>query len=521
MERLQNVGEGKKLSYYQISGIHGQPFTVWDGANGRGGAGYCPHSSNLFGPWHRPYLALIEQRLHFFAVQVANAFPVAQRTAYRNAAATLRLPYWDWASNQVPAIPNSLTSPTITVTRPSGANANIPNPLYAFRFHPLKPADFGNFQPISVYQTTKRWPDGTGPNANSQNNRVEANIRGSAGSYRSRVYNLFAKSQSYNHFSNHGSGSDGDTLESVHDNIHSSFGPNAHMIYLTYSSFDPIFYFHHCNVDRLLAMWQRLYPNTYVEPFRQSGGTFTIAPGSTQDAGSNLTPFHRDAQGTFWTSNSARQVGAFGYTYPEIQDNPSDATLRSRINDLYGPQAAGISPAIAQGAKKRSPVLDTDVAIPLDITPGETLHEYVASVTMPLNPLGATYSLALFLGPFVKDPTTWMTDSNYVGSHSILAMMGMLNTEDLVTGEIVLTQPLLKKFAEGSLTGLDQQTVIQYVHDNMQWAIESNGELIDSSRVPKVSVTLLSTDVKAPTSDSAFPTFLGTTEHGNVTETMA
>lgn len=55
-------------SYYQIAGIHGLPglgtgrvdVTVWP--DWPTGNGYCPHSSIIFGPWHRPYLALYEVR---------------------------------------------------------------------------------------------------------------------------------------------------------------------------------------------------------------------------------------------------------------------------------------------------------------------------------------------------------------------------------------------------------------------------------------------------------------------------
>jgi hypothetical protein len=55
-------------SYYQIAGIHGLPGlrtvrgddTIWP--DWPTGSGYCPHSSIIFGPWHRPYLALYEVR---------------------------------------------------------------------------------------------------------------------------------------------------------------------------------------------------------------------------------------------------------------------------------------------------------------------------------------------------------------------------------------------------------------------------------------------------------------------------
>jgi tyrosinase len=72
-ERFQATDQTKKTSYYQVSGecrvhcsvrwtassnfsegIHGEPLIAWDGVQGSPdvGLGYCPHSSNLFGPWH-------------------------------------------------------------------------------------------------------------------------------------------------------------------------------------------------------------------------------------------------------------------------------------------------------------------------------------------------------------------------------------------------------------------------------------------------------------------------------------
>ncbi len=79
------MDENQLLSYYQIAGnppppsqdvflpmrcaeraakgIHGEPFKAWDNVKGISNwdfGGYCTHSSVLFAPWHRPYLALFE-----------------------------------------------------------------------------------------------------------------------------------------------------------------------------------------------------------------------------------------------------------------------------------------------------------------------------------------------------------------------------------------------------------------------------------------------------------------------------
>lgn len=69
---------------------------------------------------------------------------------------------------------------------------------------------------------------------------------------------------------------------------------------------------HHCNVDRLFAMWQDLYPSKYVQPFRSSAGRRI-------DPNIPLAPFSKDTQGTPWTAGACRNLQDLGYTYPELQ----------------------------------------------------------------------------------------------------------------------------------------------------------------------------------------------------------
>ena len=60
LQQLTREDQSSQLSYYQVAGIHGLPYTEWDGVSGQYSAGYCPHTSILFPTWHRPYLALFE-----------------------------------------------------------------------------------------------------------------------------------------------------------------------------------------------------------------------------------------------------------------------------------------------------------------------------------------------------------------------------------------------------------------------------------------------------------------------------
>ena len=75
-QSLQAMDQSDFLSYFQIAGtypsarmtdltregIHGVPAVDWNGVHGQAtdNPGYCTHVSNIFLPWHRPYLALFE-----------------------------------------------------------------------------------------------------------------------------------------------------------------------------------------------------------------------------------------------------------------------------------------------------------------------------------------------------------------------------------------------------------------------------------------------------------------------------
>lgn len=140
--------------------IHGAPFVQWDGVAGDGLTGYCPHGSNVFLTWHRPYLALFEQVLQRKAIEIATEYPAgnAQKNAL-SVAGRVRLPYWDWAlnpeNNTKGVMPASLRSQSATVTFPNGTSGEIPNPLFAYSFHPLKYEDFSAL--VSRLDSTRRY----------------------------------------------------------------------------------------------------------------------------------------------------------------------------------------------------------------------------------------------------------------------------------------------------------------------------------------------------------------------------
>jgi len=473
----------------------------------------------LFGPWHRPYLALYEQRVSFYAKQVANEFPAgAQRDAAVAAANDLRIPYWDWAANNNPDLPPSITNPTASVTRPNGNQVSIPNPLFQYNFHPLTASDFGNFRPFSYWDATKRAPTSTAQNAQSNNGAVVSSLQSQAGSYRSRVYNLMIAGGTYNRVINHGSGSQGDTIEGIHDGIHAVFGSNSHMLYLSFSAHDPVFFLHHANVDRLVAIWQKLHPNTYMQPAVQNGATYTVPQGSTQGPKSPLTPFHKNQNGDFWTSNGVRNHRVFNYEYPELQGNPSQADVRNSVNRLYGTGAAGVAKSIVNKAKRDLFSLDD---LDLHFSPDETLQQYIISVAAPLNAMDGPYTTSVFLGDFKEnDSASWSTDPNLVGSHTVLGSMTGAN--NMVYGHIIMTRALLLKYAAGLLDDLDEDTVISYIKDNVHWRVtDATGQIIDEDKIPDLDVQLVSNAIQPKKSESDFPTIIETDlKHGFINSTL-
>ncbi|KAH8653928.1 tyrosinase precursor [Tricladium varicosporioides] len=359
LDAFKKVDEKSDLSYYGIAGIHGRPYRPWGGVKGTnnpGWQGYCTHTSILFASWHRPYLALFEQTLYAIIQNVASQFPAETKARYQQAAVTFRIPYWDWAAtppNGDSYFPNSVGAPTINVITPQsgGKSVSIPNPLYSFNFKPLNPVanDFVE-QPFRTWPNTLRYPTSTrSPTAVSNEQQVFAAMESQFPSLQGNV-NILMNDPNYKDFaafSNHAwQNNDPSTfasIEDIHNSIHGDVGGNmGHMSELDYSSFDPVFWLHHCNVDRLFAIWQALNPTNYTINKRDQSGTFVITRNTAVTATTPLAPF-ADASGTkYWTSEGARQTTTFNYAYPETRrwafktDEAYRASVQGTVQQLYG-----------------------------------------------------------------------------------------------------------------------------------------------------------------------------------------
>ncbi|MCJ1347034.1 hypothetical protein MMC31_005255, partial [Peltigera leucophlebia] len=180
-------------------------------------------------------------------------------------------------------------------------------------------------------------------------------------SLRILTYQLIAEQSNYAPFSNtgytDGRGGRYNSIENMHNVVHSLVGNGGHMSIIPYSAFDPIFWLHHANMDRLLAIWQAIYPDSWVNTSQINQiGTFTDAPGSIENINTPLTPFHSDRTGTLYNSQTARYTSTFGYTYPEIIDwNVTAAQLSSNVrrnlNALLNPSGTTTTNTANQGSQ--------------------------------------------------------------------------------------------------------------------------------------------------------------------------
>lgn len=275
------------------------------------------------------------------------------------------------------------------------------------------------------------------------------------------LYKLLTIYQPFNEWSNKANGGKIGNLETLHDGIHNSFGL-GHMGIVEVSAFDPVFWFHHCNIDRILAMYQARYPETYVERAPQAKASYTMAKDSEADASTPLAPFHMNAKGDMWTSSTIRKWESFGYTYPELMNSPSNESLTLTINRMYRAQTQGLVNSTMQTPEmfKRN-INGTIKADAID---------WMAEVNMPTD-IQSTYSVRAFIGKPDEDPKKWATDPNYVGQVASLASP-RTDSDVIVTANIVLTDKLAEKHAAGELRTLERKDVEAYLKTNFYWKIQ-------------------------------------------------
>jgi tyrosinase len=179
----------------------------------------CQHSTWFFLPWHRMYLYWFERICRAAIQSSPNVDPTTK--------ANWALPYWNYdrgtPTNQLPKAFRDTTTPS-----------GDPNPLFVSGRNPSMAA--GGGMPASVTSATSalakhNFTGGSGGPATS-------------GGFGGPITGF-----------NHGGGAIGELENVPHGAVHVTVG--GLMGGFNTAGLDPIFWLHHCNIDRLWEVWDR------------------------------------------------------------------------------------------------------------------------------------------------------------------------------------------------------------------------------------------------------------------------
>ncbi|RAL63485.1 hypothetical protein DID88_003905 [Monilinia fructigena] len=483
LQAMQSANEYTDgLSYFQVAGIHGRPYIAWDGVSQAVGApltGYCTHV------------------LASYAQSIAKTYISSLYPAYQAAADNLRIPFWDWGVT--PSMPSIVNVATVSIVLPSGATTEVNNPLFRYNFQ-NKPLNQQYFPPgdsdgmMQQYNWTVRDPDNLG---NGQSDFDAANQNLENAGLGDQVWTAVMKSKTFNNFAT--MASSGSSIESPHGTVHVLVGGEyGHMSFLSYSAFDPIFWLHHANVDRVLSMYQAINSNTYITSFIDYYGTYTIPSYSFDTATTSLKPFAVTSS-TFFTSNTCRSMAQFGYSYPEITDwNMTAAQMQSyvtgRVNALYN---ADGSDSKIKKRKIHSRESSSDHQYE-GANINKILREWTVALSVSkLDLQGQRFIVRIFLGKIPEDPKEWGRCEDLVGSLVILpppgasdkGAVGALAYDEIV----VLREPVVDgSYKENDEHG-DREGTEEFLNANLKWRVQL--VKLDNTPLPSNSLPTLKIDV--------------------------
>lgn len=362
-------------SFFKLGGFHGEPFRGAGWGSSAYWGGYCNHGNVLFPTWHRVYLLKLEEALQSI-----------------KGCEDVMLPYWDETDeeslkNGIPAcltdeffeldgqqIANPLRSfvfPKNIVDNVQGDNNLYSKPLgYETVRYPLSGLVGSDEAKAATLAHNSQFPN-YAKNVEILNDNIlnwlnsQIVVNGQViPTNVSQKYKDCLNAPNYTVFSNTTSAAEWNAnlaegaspvvaLESPHNSIHLAVGgcdlptydrspipgANGDMGENDTAGLDPIFYFHHCNVDRVFWLWQKKHGFTdKLEIISEYPGTNTVdnqgptpgmAPNSWLDLETPLNPFKKK-EGKTYTSldciNIEKQLG-LTYSAGSLEDSLSAKAL--------------------------------------------------------------------------------------------------------------------------------------------------------------------------------------------------
>jgi tyrosinase len=374
---IQELDPNDPKSFYCLAGFHGEPFRGAGYGDSSYWGGYCNHGNVLFPTWHRVYLYKLEKALQ--------SIPGCEH---------VMLPFWDETNVESlnGGIPWALTNEFFELD-----GQKITNPLISYSFQKIvkdsiqsdddlytKPAGYNTVRyPLSglvgkdnIEETKKHnaqfsnyddnvkylnrniiaWLDNTILLPNGQKRQMGI-LKEFKDCLQAPNYTVFSNTTSSGKW-NEDKIKIVVPLESPHNHIHLAVGgfdvpnqgdfspiegANGDMGENNTAGFDPIFYFHHCNIDRMFWLWQQQhnstdsleiipeYPGTNSSD--SQGATPGITPNSWLALDTPLNPFKLkvgDSERAFTSSDCINIEKQLGYTYGKGSlDQKEEIVLKS------------------------------------------------------------------------------------------------------------------------------------------------------------------------------------------------
>ncbi|KAF4439226.1 tyrosinase precursor [Fusarium acutatum] len=302
------------------------------------------------------------------------------------------------------------------------------------------------------------------------------------------------------------------SLEYIHNNIHNLTGGSdyatgmGHMSDVPVAAFDPIFWLHHVQIDRLLAIWQCLNPKVWFDN-GQSGDSNTAgltASSVTDDKETDpLEPFHRkenDPEKEVWTAQACRDWTELNYLYDDLAE-VAERTIRKHgrfiPGEFQGELRSHID-TIYPGTGHLIDSMDKSSTVPSGIRPCQSQtgswKDYIINVVYDQYALGGlSYMIQFFIYGPPGEATTSFEKHNYIGH--VYSFGGRQSTSEgscrnckrqaaaqvLSCAQVPLTIHLLHhiryNIPDHSITNFDE--IEDYLRLHLRWrVVKYGGEVI-------------------------------------------
>jgi tyrosinase len=268
------------------------------------------HRCPAFLPWHRELLYQFERDLQAVSGD-----------------SSLAIPYWDWSSDQSPTgapwlddLMGGDGGDGPVTTGPFAGAANWKLNLSEDQVDHLV-RGFGRFDQDGA--TFPRLPTAAEVNATLGDDTYDAapwNDTGSLASFRNHLEGWYVPPGS-------------DVQDGMHNLVHLWVGGNNGTMLPSTSPNDPVFFLHHCNIDRLWAVWQQQHPSAarYLpsSPLPSDPGQGLNEPMIFFDPGLSSTPPWSDPPAT---PSKLMDHHGLGYRYDYEPTGPPVPLTRALVS---------------------------------------------------------------------------------------------------------------------------------------------------------------------------------------------